>query len=449
MTAADLAPVFVVGAGPSGLAAAHRLRAEGRAVVVLESRDRVGGQVSTHREQGYLMERGATILPSAYEAVLRIVRELGIFDELIPAGSVVGFARGDTIHELRSDHLFLDAARSRLMSTRSKLAMARFALDDLRIRRHLNYDDLSSVAAWDTMTPKEYCGMHRGLGGEVYDYVIDSTVRGVLGTRGDVTSVAELFFMLHNILGSKLYAFRGGFSTYVDAISRGLDVRLGATAQEVVETPTGVRVTWVDAAGATHVDEGSGAVVTTRGDLLPDLLPGHLDGEAEAFLRSLRYTKTVSMNTGVTRKPEGLAASVINVPRAVDEGLMGFTCEHNKAPGRAPEGHGLLCLLAMTEWAETLIHEDDETIRDAMLAALEKLLPGVSDTVDYVNVSRWNEVVVYSRPGLYRELGDFTKRLDPGSRIRLGGIFFSSSNICTATAAGERAVRELRALAPA
>ena len=43
----------------------------------------------------------------------------------------------------------------------------------------------------------------------------------------------------------------------------------------------------------------------------------------------------------------------------------------------------------------------------------------------------------------YRELGDFQRRRPRGSRIQLGGIFFSSSNICTATTAGERAVREL------
>lgn len=43
------------------------------------------------------------------------------------------------------------------------------------------------------------------------------------------------------------------------------------------------------------------------------------------------------MNTGVTRKPKGIVASVINIPEPVDPDIMGFTCEHNKAPGRAPE----------------------------------------------------------------------------------------------------------------
>ena len=40
---------IVVGAGAAGLAAAHRLHAEGRAVAVLEARDRIGGRILTLR----------------------------------------------------------------------------------------------------------------------------------------------------------------------------------------------------------------------------------------------------------------------------------------------------------------------------------------------------------------------------------------------------------------
>lgn len=437
-------PVFIVGAGPSGLTAAYRLRAQGIPTIILEKRDRTGGMIHTHREQGYLMEEGATILPSAYEPVVKLAHEVGSGPDLIPAGSIIGFARDNVIHNLRSDHLFTDVLKTRLISLKSKALMARFGADATRASKMLNYEDLSRASAFDTMTPREYCSLHLGLSGEVYDYVINSTVRGVLGVRGDAISNLELFFMLYNILGSKLYAFRQGYSTYIDNLSSGLDIRISATVNEIKETFDGVTVNWTDAEGVTHTDTGSGAVVSARADVVPDLVPGHFDAYSEHFLRSLRYTKCVVMNTGVTQKPKGIVASVINIPEPVDPDIMGFTCEHNKAPGRAPEGHGLMAILTMTEFAEKIIDEDDDTIRHKILSRMEKVIPGLTDTVDYTRISRWNEVIVYSRPGLYKELGQFQARqAASNSRIQLAGVFRSSSNMCTATVSGENAAAAL------
>ncbi|CPS43673.1 protoporphyrinogen/coproporphyrinogen oxidase [Mycobacteroides abscessus] len=440
----DREPVFIVGAGPSGLTAAYRLHEQGIPAIVLEKRDRTGGMIHTHREQGYLMEEGATILPSAYKPVVKLANEVGSGPDLIPAGSVIGFARDDVIHNLRSDHLFADVLKTPLVSPKSKALMARFGIDATRASKMLNYEDLSRASAFDTMTPREYCSLHLGLSGEVYDYVINSTVRGVLGVRGDAISILELFFMLYNILGSKLFAFRQGYSTYIDKLSAGLDVRLSANVNEIKKTSDGVTVNWTDADGVTHTDNGSAVIVSVRGDNVPSLVPGHFDSYCENFLRSLRYTKCVVMNTGVTRKPKGIVASVINVPEPVDPDIMGFTCEHNKAPGRAPEGHGLMAILTMTEFAEKIIDEDDDTIRHKILSRMEKVIPGLSDTVDYTRVSRWNEVIVYSRPGLYKELGQFQARqAAANSRIHLAGVFRSSSNMCTATVAGENAASKV------
>ncbi|MGH8992827.1 MAG: FAD-dependent oxidoreductase, partial [Acidimicrobiia bacterium] len=76
------APVYVVGAGPSGLAAAWRLQQSGRSVVVLEANDVPGGKIRTREEEGFLFEQGASILPGAYEHVLRIVDEAGLTNDL-------------------------------------------------------------------------------------------------------------------------------------------------------------------------------------------------------------------------------------------------------------------------------------------------------------------------------------------------------------------------------
>jgi protoporphyrinogen/coproporphyrinogen III oxidase len=441
----DEPPVFVVGAGPSGLAAGYRLHTLGRRVVVLESRDWIGGQVCTHREAGYLMERGATILPSAYKPVMDLIEETGITDQLVPAGSIIGFARDGKIHDLRSQALAVDALKTKLISNRSKLAMTRFGIDSVRSRKSLSYEDLSLASHLDTMTPKEYCQRHLGMSGEVYDYVVDSTVRGVLGTRGDRISLAELFFMLNNILGSKLWAIKDGYSAYTHRLARDLDVRLNSNVTEVVEAPGGgVSVTWTDADGE-HTEPGSGAIITARANHIPELVPtmSYLDQD---FLRGVRYTKVVQMNLGLTKAPPGIAASVVQVPRHVDQGLMAFTLEHNKAPGRAPEGKGLVCLMTMCEWAEAIWDDDDETVLGKVTRAAEKLMPGFSDDIDYVQINRWDPCIVYSRPGLYRELGEFRARRPKDTPIKIAGAFFSSANMCSATASGERAAREIMAM---
>ena len=434
-------PAFIVGAGPSGLTAGWRLQKLGIPAVLLEARDYIGGQVCTHREAGYLMERGATILPSAYKPVMDLVEEAGITEQLIPAGSIVGFARDGEIYDLRSDHLAGDALKTKLISLRSKLAMTRIGIDNVRSRKGLSYEDLSLASDVDTMTPKEYCEKHLGMGGEVYEYVVDSTVRGVLGTRGDKISLAEFFFMINNILGSKLWAIRDGYSAYTERLARDLDVRLNSRVTEVLETADGVRVSWEDSNGS-HTEDGSAAIITIRADQIPGITP-ELPTADVAFLESVRYTKVVTLNLGLTKPPPGIAASVVQVPRLQDEGLMAFTLEHNKAPGRAPEGKGLVCLLTMAEWAEELINEDDDSVLAKTTAAAEKLMPGFSDDIDYVQINRWPECIVYSRPGLYRELGAFNARRPQDTRIKIAGAFFSSSNICTATATGERAAREL------
>lgn len=54
--------VIVIGAGIAGLAAAQQLKSFGMEVVVLESRDRVGGRIATFRKGPYIADLGAMVV---------------------------------------------------------------------------------------------------------------------------------------------------------------------------------------------------------------------------------------------------------------------------------------------------------------------------------------------------------------------------------------------------
>jgi protoporphyrinogen/coproporphyrinogen III oxidase len=437
----DSSKVFVVGAGPSGLAAAWRLQEAGREVVVIESRDRVGGQLLSIKRDGYLMEAGTTILPAAYDSVMRLVHDVGMTDELIPANSLMGFMRGNQMYYLRANRLVIDAARTKLLSVRSKLKVARLAADSFKLRRLLSYEDLSVAGDYDTETPEQYC-RRRGLDGELYDYLIEPTVRGGAGVPAGVISVVEFFFLWQKVLGTKLFAFREGYSSFPERLAAAIpDVRLNTDVVEVFEDPEGVTITCVGPDGKQYTERGAGAVVSSMGNKVPDIVP-QLDTDRAKFLRDLNYTSTMSINLALNRIPDCPAAFVV-VPRPVSDGLFAIILEHNKAPGRAPEGKGLVSLFMMNQWAVDHMDATDEQILADVLPEVDKVLPGIRDDIEFTRINRWYPVLVYSHPGLYKKLGRFHATRDRNSRIHLAGSYNSSGNVNTATTAGERAAREL------
>lgn len=70
--------VLVVGAGATGLSAAYSLRTAGRSVLVLESRERVGGRLWTKEVDGVDLEIGGQWVSPDQEALLAMLDELGL-----------------------------------------------------------------------------------------------------------------------------------------------------------------------------------------------------------------------------------------------------------------------------------------------------------------------------------------------------------------------------------
>jgi len=83
----EIAPksIAVLGAGITGLTAAHRLAKQGHRVRVFEQQNRIGGAIGTDIIDGWLCERGPNSMLANDPSVMALIHELGLSDECVKA----------------------------------------------------------------------------------------------------------------------------------------------------------------------------------------------------------------------------------------------------------------------------------------------------------------------------------------------------------------------------
>ncbi|MFO0737489.1 MAG: FAD-dependent oxidoreductase [Labilithrix sp.] len=92
--------IAIVGAGLAGLTIAHRLSAAGRDVTLIEGSPRLGGQLWSAREDGYVVELGAEGFIARSEAVPKLAHDIGLTSLLDQRQTVSFRYDGTTLHAL-------------------------------------------------------------------------------------------------------------------------------------------------------------------------------------------------------------------------------------------------------------------------------------------------------------------------------------------------------------
>lgn len=437
--------VIVVGAGISGLSAAHRLQAMGCTTRVLESSSRTGGRMSSRRHQGFTINRAANILPTSYRAVADLVDELGMGQQIRAVPGVLAVPRGGRLHRLRpaGRRLVSDALTTGLLSGRAKAGLVRMAADAVRLRSSLSYANLGRAAGFDTMTAAEYCDRH--LSSEAYTYLVDPIVRALFTTDADRVSIVDFFFAAVNFVGAGFWQYGGGTGFVTDALASVLDVKTGVEVTEILEEEDRVVVSCEDRSG-TRQESADAVVVATTAGVAGTLCPG-LDPCIRQVLTSrIEYGSTLVAHIGLRSRPAS-DAMVIPVPRPVHPDLCVITQDHLLSPTAAPPGAGLISTYWLDRWSQRHRHTPDEVLAPSVVDALESVLPGLSGSVEFVTFDRWSPSVVRSYPGHYRRIAWLADALQRQGRIQLAGDYLTASSVngclVSAEAASARTARVL------
>lgn len=369
--------ILIIGAGLTGLTTAYTLARRGRQVTVLEQMDRAGGQIQTHREQGFVFESGPNTGTVSNPEVAELMADLEQTSggkcrmETAPDASKRRLIwKGNRFHDLPSGPV--SAVTTPLFTLADKF---RILGEPWRKKGTNPYESVGSLA-------------RRRLGRSFVDYAVDPFLSGVYAGNPDtlITRYAlPKLYRLEQDYGSfirgsfakmkepksdrdrlatkKVFSAVGGLGQITHAMADYLGTALLTGVRDVRVMPTEDRwkVAYVDKAGGQQSIECRQVVTTCGAYCLPELLP-FVDDSSMRQLSNLRYAPVVEISVGVHDTFGGdYRAFGGLVPSCEQQPVLGILFPSACFTGRAPEGGALFSyFLGGVRHAELLEISDGE-----------------------------------------------------------------------------------------
>lgn len=429
---------IVVGSGIAGMTAAFRLQQAGFAVRVLEATSIIGGRMTCRRINGYTLNRASTLLAGQYKFLTELMGEVGLGDRVKYSDFKIGTVRNGKVYSLRTNHMILDSLFSGLLSWRSKLLMMRVLRDAAAAKPYLDFADLSVAAHLDVETSFDYS--LRRLNKELLDYVVDPAIAAVLVTTPDRVSNVDFLFAIAHYIGMGAHRYEGGIDFLITELARRVPVDTEARVVSVVEDTNGVEVTW-EQNGAQHVERVGACVVAVSANTVPKLCPQLTDLQRD-ILSGYEYSKIMVCHLGLS-KPPVVDADFLQIPTRENPNLANVYFPHRISSSVVPPGKGLAVGYFHNTWSSARTEYSDKQLIAEMIPEFERIVPGISKTIEMTNVERWAPGLFLSKLGSYKEMAALKKSLNPASRVQLAGDYFSYTSTNASAMSGDIAARNL------
>jgi oxygen-dependent protoporphyrinogen oxidase len=441
--------IAVLGAGITGLTAAHRLLQLGHRVRVFEQSDRIGGAIKTEQVDGWLVEGGPNSLLSSEPAMDKLIAELGLGAERVEADPAAKnrylVRRGRALAAPMSPPAFFG---SPLFSPGAKLRL----LGELFARPRMRPADVSLA---------NFVASH--FGQEFVDYALNPFVSGVYAGDPEKLSAKYAFPKLWEIershgsiirgqiAGAKarrargeprpsLFSFRQGLQTLPDALAARLPagaITLHATLDAIIPGEKW-NVIWHDES-ATHTQGFDSVVVALPAHALARLQIGPLGERPLAALALIEYPPVSSLFLGFRRHEvmHPLDGFGMLVPAVEKRSILGVLFSSSLFPGRAPLGHVALTVMVGGARQPQLAGLPTEELIAAVQPDLKELL-GVEANPVFVRHNHWPRAIPQYNVGHEHFLTGYAAIERAFAGLYIGGQARDGIAVPACLAAGEK-----------
>lgn len=443
----------MLGAGATGLAAAHRLVQQGHRVRLFEASGRTGGAVRTEIVDGWLIEGGPNSMLAGDPKVAELIEEVGLAGERLeanPAAKNRYIVRGGKpVAAPTSPPSFL---ASPLFSLAGKLRL----FGDLFSRPRVRVSDISL---------EEFIAAH--FGRELVDYGLNPFVGGVyaglpkkLSAKHSFPQLWELEQKHGSIIRGQIAAakakkasgkpktkggiisFRRGLQQLPDALAARLPTGTLTTHAQIEALVPGQpwSVVWRDArGGGTQTEHFDAVVAALPAPALAQLRFGTLSERTLAALDAVEHPPVGSLFLGYRRDQiaHPLDGFGVLAPEIEGRSVLGILFSSSLFPGRAPDGYAALTVMVGGARQPELARLP----ADRLLAAVEKDLRellGVSGAPVFQRHSFWPKAIPQYNLGYEHHLETMAaaERNYPG--LFIGGQARDGIALPACLAAGEK-----------
>ena len=407
----DYTDVTVIGAGLTGLTTAYWLKRGGKNVRVVETDNRIGGQIQTQRFEHYIYETGPSTGAVSTPEVAELMNAL--------AETSQGRCQIETAPDAAKRRLIWKGNRFWDLPSGPISAIAtplfRFS-DKLRILgepwRKRGNDPDESVGALAA----------RRLGQSFVDYAVDPFISGVYAgnpytlvtryalpklyalerdygsfIRGSIAKKKQPKTDRDRLATKKVFSAKGGLSqmTQAEADYIGMEnISVGVSNVSVSQQGQGWITTFQDANGNFQQVQSRWVVTTCGAYSLPKLLP-FVDKERMDSIARLVYSPIIEVNVGMSDTFGGdYCAFGGLVPTKEKRQILGILFPSACFAQRAPEGGALFSFYLGGVRNPEMMSKTDEEIQAIVLQNLHNMLKFPAEAKpDFIHIARHQRAI--------------------------------------------------------
>ena len=378
--------IVIIGAGLTGLTTAFALRNKNRNVTILESDNKIGGQIQSHHVNGFVFESGPNTGVVKYPEVMDLFRSLndGCKLEIAQVSAKRRLIwKGNKFHELPSG--LLSAITTPLFSTYDKL---RILTEPFRAKGN-NPDE--SVAELTK----------RRLGTSYLDYAVDPFLAGVYAANPTMLPTKYALPKLYDleqdygsfILGAikkarqpktdrdktatkEVFSTHGGLSSLTNAMADRIgsdNILLNAKSISITPSADGFDINYT-VNGEQHNIKCNKVVTTCGAYALSALLP-FVDSDIMQSITSLKYAPVIQVGVGIA-DTKGVNHSAFGglVPSKEKRDVLGILFPSDCFAERAPQKGAAYAFFIGGMRHPEMINLSDEEIKRHVIDDLHSMM---------------------------------------------------------------------------